>query len=120
MPPLKDIKNSNPVELAEYADNQGISHEPAFNWWVKDTLRYHKRIIQNIKKKYWRTVTKFGIRLPKSITEVLEIDRMSQTTFWRDAIEKELRKVKVAWERRDNIFVEEARQGTALIGHKEI
>ena len=31
---LKDLKQSNPVELAEYV----VSDEPAFNWWVKDTL----------------------------------------------------------------------------------
>ena len=118
--PLKDVKNSNPVELAEYATNQGIDKEPAFNWWVKDTLLYHQRIIKKIKKKYWRTTSKFGIRLPKTVKEALEIDRETRTTFWRDAIEKELRKVKVAWERRDDLSVEDVRKGTALIGHKEI
>ena len=35
---LKDLKQSNPVELDEYAMANEISYEPAFNWWVKDTL----------------------------------------------------------------------------------
>ena len=30
--PLKYPKNSNPVDLAEYAVENEISDEPAFNW----------------------------------------------------------------------------------------
>lgn len=33
---LKDLKRSNPVELAEYAIANIISHEPAFKWWVNN------------------------------------------------------------------------------------
>ena len=36
--PLKDLKHSNPVELAKYAVVNEISDEPAFSWWVKETL----------------------------------------------------------------------------------
>ena len=36
--PLKDLKTSNPVELAEYAIANKINHEPAFLWWVKDVM----------------------------------------------------------------------------------
>ena len=36
---LKDLEASNPVELAEYAIANEIEEEPAFKWWVKDTLR---------------------------------------------------------------------------------
>ena len=60
--PLKDLKASNPVELAEYAVANDISDEPAFNWWVKDTLRKRDRIISKVKAKYWRTSHKFGIK----------------------------------------------------------
>ena len=37
--PLKDLKQSNPVELAEYAVTNEISDETALSWWVKETLR---------------------------------------------------------------------------------
>ena len=37
---LKDLKQSKPVELAEYAMANKISDEPEFNWWVKETLRH--------------------------------------------------------------------------------
>ena len=36
--PLKDLKQSNPVDMAEYAVANEISDEHAFNWWVKENL----------------------------------------------------------------------------------
>ena len=36
--PLKDLKESNPVELAEYAVANQINEEPAFKWWVPYVL----------------------------------------------------------------------------------
>ena len=36
---LKDMKESFPVETAEYAVANKIVHEPAFAWWVPETLR---------------------------------------------------------------------------------
>ena len=36
---LKDLKESNPVELAEYAVSQHIQSEPAFKWWVGYTSK---------------------------------------------------------------------------------
>ena len=36
--PLKDVKESNPVEAAEYAVATQLAKEPAFTWWVLCTL----------------------------------------------------------------------------------
>jgi hypothetical protein len=36
---LKDLKESNPVELAEYTVANRIAEEPALKWWVSNTLR---------------------------------------------------------------------------------
>jgi hypothetical protein len=38
--PLVELKDSNPVELAEYAVANRIHEEPAFKWWVADVLRH--------------------------------------------------------------------------------
>jgi hypothetical protein len=35
---LKDMKESYPVQVTEFAISQGISEAPAFRWWVKDVL----------------------------------------------------------------------------------
>ena len=33
--PFKDVKESNPLETADYAMSRDIDSEPAFAWWVK-------------------------------------------------------------------------------------
>ena len=110
--PLKDIKLSNPVEVAEYAKSQGIEKEPCFNWWVNDTLRKRDRIIKKVKSRYWKRTHKYGVRLPHSVKEALEIDKATNTTFWYDAIQKELKNVNIAFE-----FMED---GKPPPGHKKI
>jgi hypothetical protein len=47
--PLKHLKESNPVELAEYAVANRIAEEPAFKWWTRHTLRKRDRIIKKVK-----------------------------------------------------------------------
>ncbi len=37
--PLRDVKESNPIDLAEYAVASKIDHKPAFKWWVPLVLR---------------------------------------------------------------------------------
>ncbi len=44
--PLADLKNSYPVQVAEYAVNNKIASEPAFAWWVPHVLKKRDRIIQ--------------------------------------------------------------------------
>ena len=95
---LKDLKESNPLELAEYAVANRIDDEPAFNWWVKSALKTRDRIIAKLerrnigakkaKNKYWRTTHKFGIEIPKTVDEALEIDRKTGTDYWEKAIRK--------------------------------
>lgn len=64
-------------------------------------MRKRERLISKLKKgktKYWHRTHKYVIELPKSVSEALEIDRKMGTTFWRDAIEKEMRNVLPAFE----------------------
>jgi len=83
---LRNLKDSNPLEVAEYVETQGLSHEPAFVWWVKDTLHRKKRTIQKVKTRYWQRTHKFGIRLPKSVAEALKLDEENGNNLWHDAI----------------------------------
>ena len=61
---LVDIKEAYPVQLAEYAVANGMDHEPAFNWWVKKSLKRKDRIIGKVKSRYWKNTHKFGIWIP--------------------------------------------------------
>ena len=118
--PLKDLKASNPVELAEYAFANKLLDEPVFAWWAKDVLRRRNRIISKVKSRYWKTSHKFGFKLPHSVDEALRIDDETGTDYWRKAIEKEMSKVRVAFERWDDGTLEDARSGKKLVGYQEI
>ena len=64
---LKDLKEAYPVQLAEYFVAAKIFMEPAFAWWVHNTLRKRNYIIAKIKSKYWLKTHKFGIKFPKNM-----------------------------------------------------
>jgi hypothetical protein len=48
---LADLKESNPVEVADYAVTHGLDAEPAFAWWVPSTLKRRNRIIAAVNTK---------------------------------------------------------------------
>ena len=72
---IKDVKDSYPIELSEYAIAASISHEPAFSWWVLYTIRKRTRIISKLKTKYWKKTHKYGFEIPKSIAEAVRINK---------------------------------------------
>jgi hypothetical protein len=113
--PLQEMKNAFPVETADYALNNKLESEPAFRWWVPTVVRKRDRLIAKFKKgkaKYWQRTHKYGIELPKSVQEALDIDHKTGTTFWRDAIDKEMRNVMPAFEFTDGDRIP--------VGHKHI
>jgi hypothetical protein len=54
--------------------------------------------LKKIESKYWSTSHKYGLELPKSVAQALEIDKRTGTDFWSKAIEKEIRNVFPAFE----------------------
>jgi hypothetical protein len=94
---LADLKESNPVETAEYAVTRGIEDEPAFGWWVNFTLKKRERIILAVKKRVLKKTHKFGICVPKNADEAYAIDKEDGNTLWADDIAKEMKNVRVAF-----------------------
>jgi hypothetical protein len=95
---LKDLKESYPLQIADYAVTNSIAEEPAFAWWVPYTLKKKVQIIAKIKTRYLLKTHKFGIELPKSVQDALSIDRKTNTTYWQDAIALEIKNVDVAFQ----------------------
>ena len=91
--PLVDMKDSYPIQVADYATTNNLANEPAFRWWVPFVLKKRERILSKVKTKYWSTTHKYGLELPKSVSHALEIDKRTGTGFWKVAIEKEIRNV---------------------------
>ena len=50
---LKDLKDSYPVDLSNYAVTNKIQDEPAFAWWVPYVIGKQKRFIAKLRSKYW-------------------------------------------------------------------
>jgi hypothetical protein len=97
--PLVQLQQSNPIELAEYAiANNKIQEEPAFKWWVSDTLRRRNQIIAMVKHWYWSLTHKYGVKVPKSIPQALALDAKDGSQLWLNALKKEMDKIKVAFE----------------------
>ena len=65
---LASLKESNPVEVAEYVA-QGIDSVLAFVWWVPFTLKKRDRLISTVNTRYHKQTYKYGILVPKSVTE---------------------------------------------------
>ena len=59
--PLKDMKESHPIEIAGFAKSRGIDKEPAFSWWIPYTLQKRDIIISAINTLIRRTTHKYGI-----------------------------------------------------------
>ena len=95
---LKDLKESYPMQAAEYDVVAKIAMEPAFAWWVPHMLKKRNRIISKVKSKYWLRTHKFGIRIPKSVEEVKHFDQENGDTLWWEAICNEMRNVRPAFE----------------------
>ena len=94
---LLDMKDSYPVEMAEFAVASQIQDEPAFAWWVPYTMKKRNRINSKVKSKYWQRTHKNGIRMPKSVQEAYEIDKENGNTLWTEAIKKEMANVGIAF-----------------------
>ena len=88
--PLKILKNSNPLEVAEYAVSRNIGTQPAFAWWVPITLRRRNKIISALNTRVKHIKHKYGIQIPRTIEEALRIDKEQNEHQWRKAIEKEM------------------------------
>jgi hypothetical protein len=100
--PLKDLKESHPVQVAEYALVNKLLSEPAFAWWSMKVLKKRDRIIRKVKSRYWQRTHKYGIVVPKSVEEALCTDKETWTEFWTKAIEKEMKNIEPAFEFHDD------------------
>ena len=109
---LKDIKEHNPVEIAEYVIANKLDKEPAFAWWTRTALKQRNTIISKMAKRI-RKRMKFGIDLPATYEEAVALDKKNGNTLWQDATRKEINNVEIAFKFLDD--------GTSLpIGFKKI
>ena len=110
---LADMKESHPVEVAEYARARGIVKEPAFEWWVPHTLKKRLVILAALKKRVRKTTHKYGIEIPTSVEHAYEHDIKNGNNHWKEALEMEMYNIGVAFE-----ILEDGK--TAPIGYTKV
>lgn len=94
---LKDLKEINPVEVAEYVAARGLIDEVAFQWWVPYTLRKKASIIAAVKGRAVKRKThKYGVQVPTSVEEAFELDAANGNTLWQDALALEMSSIGAA------------------------
>lgn len=96
--PLRILKESNPVEVADYAAINGLLKEPAFKWWAPYTLRKRDQIISKVVSRVKKKSHKYGVQIPRSVQEAYELDQRNGNNLWRAAIQKEMENVSIAFE----------------------
>ena len=92
------VKSSNPNEVAEYAVSNKLSDEPAFRWWVKSTLRERNRLIHKFKTKTAVKNIKFGVEVPSTVEEALQLDLENSNKLWQETIAKEMTNNRVTFQ----------------------
>jgi hypothetical protein len=71
---LADLKESNPVEAAEYAVAKNLLDAPDFVWWSPHVLKKRSRTIAAVTNWYHKRTHKFGIEVPKSWDDCVRLD----------------------------------------------
>jgi hypothetical protein len=94
---LATLKDSYPVELAEFAKARGIQNQPAFAWWVP---QYGREMLSSPPRRQdsKRRPTSLEIELPASINHARELDRVNENNLWVEALQKETFNIGIAFE----------------------
>ena len=96
--PLKDLKESIPLEVAEFAQALCIADEPAFCWWVPFVMPKQEYIISAVKSRVRKTTHKYGIEITKSQEEAFRFDKNNSISLWSDSLLKVMTNIGIAFE----------------------
>jgi hypothetical protein len=80
---LADLKESNLVEVADYAVAKNLLDAPDFLWWDPHLLKKRSRIIAAVTNLYNKRTRKFVIEVPKSWDDCVRLDKENNTR-WQD------------------------------------
>jgi hypothetical protein len=94
---LDELKESNPVEVSEYAVANNLLDAPAFVWWVPYLLKKRSRIIADVTKHYHKCTHKFRIKFPISWDDCVRLDKENDNTLCQDAVRKDMKNFRIAF-----------------------
>ena len=92
------MKESCPLETAEFPKVRGIHDEAALGWCVPYTLKKSDAIFSAMRTHVQKTTHKNGIELPTSVEHAKEINNKNKNTMRMDALANEMFNVGMAFE----------------------
>ena len=95
---LKELKESNPIQVAEYGQSAQLLDVPAFAWWAPHTLKKRDNIISKVVLRTKKKSHKYRIEVPCGVRHALELDKNNGNTLWADTIDLEMGEVRVAFD----------------------
>jgi hypothetical protein len=94
---LADLKESNPVEVAEYSAAKSLLDTHDFVWRAPHVLKKRSRIIATVTKSYHKRTHKFGIEVTNNWDECVRLDKENGNTLWQDTARKEMKNFRIAF-----------------------
>ena len=93
--PLNSLRKDNPVTLAKYAHDKGITNKCGWKWSRKINKRPKKliRMLCNASQKATArkaVKNKFGVQIPIHPMHALKLDCLNRNTKWRNALQLEI------------------------------
>ena len=89
--PLKDLKESYPVQVSLFGKTRGLLEEPEFSWWTPYVLKKAEHTISKVKAHLKETTHKYGIEIPKNTNHAKELDTKNVNTLWMNALKTEMK-----------------------------
>ena len=95
--PLKDLKETNPVEVAKFAKARDLESEPAFYQWIPHMPRKRDVTTSNVTSRTRKKTNEHGIEILTNTENAKRLDIKNGDTFWGDTIKKEMRDIGIAF-----------------------
>ena len=95
--PLSSLRESNPVEVAEYAKSLDIIDNPSFVWWPPCVLKKRDYIISKVNVRVKKVNHKYRLEVPKDYEDAARIDNTNKNTYWQDTTKKEMETILIAF-----------------------
>ena len=92
------MKELYPIQISDYTVHNKISEEPELAWWTKHVLKKRDQIVSKTASIYWKKIHKYGIQIPKTVKEAVQINKNNGDTWWWDAILQIMKNVRPSFE----------------------
>ena len=94
---MKNLKESDQVELTEHAVANQLVEGPAFKWWVLLIFKKKDRTLQKTEPGCHRIIQEVEIETPRTFKMALRVDSETGIAIWKNALIQEMETASKTW-----------------------